>query len=49
MEFLFYMVACIGLILVSVPLISISNSLQKLASTVEEDDSKPVLARVRTK
>ena len=49
MEFLFYMIACIGLILISVPLISISNSLQRLASTVEEDGSKPVLARVRTK
>ena len=49
MEFLFYIVACVGLILISVPLMSISNSLEKLASTVEEDDSKPVLARVRTK
>lgn len=49
MEFLFYMVACTSVIVISVPLFSIATSLQKLASTVEEADAKPALARVRTR
>ena len=49
MEFLFYMVACLGIIVLSMPLFSIASSLQKLAGTVEEADSKPALKSLRVK
>ena len=48
MEFLFYMVACLGLIGICLPLFSIAGNLEKLASTVEEEEGAPVRARVRT-
>lgn len=49
MEFLFYLVACIGVALISMPLFSIATSLSRLASVVEmEEDTQPVRARVRT-
>jgi hypothetical protein len=49
MEFLFYIVACFGIIAVTVPLFSIATSLGRLASTVEtEEHTDRERARVRT-
>jgi len=48
MEFLFYMVACLGLMALTVPLFSIANSLEKLASVIQFDTKEPVRAHIRT-
>tara|TARA_B100000131_G_scaffold168442_1_gene162767 strand:- start:76 stop:357 length:282 start_codon:yes stop_codon:yes gene_type:complete len=49
MEFIFYFVACFGIIAIAMPLFSISNSLARLSSVVEvEEQDQPVRARVRT-
>tara|TARA_B100001029_G_C14778579_1_gene295223 strand:+ start:258 stop:410 length:153 start_codon:yes stop_codon:yes gene_type:complete len=50
MEFVYYMVACAGIMALAAPLFSIAQSLSVLASTVETDVAdEPVRARVRTK
>ena len=48
MEFLFYMVACFGLIALTFPLFSIAGSLEKLASVIQFDTKEPVRAHIRT-
>ena len=49
MEFIYYIVACSAIAFISIPLFSIAQSLQTLASTVEEEDhTDRVRARVRT-
>ena len=48
MEFLFYMVACIGLVVLSLPLFSIATSLERLASVIQLDTKEPVRAHIRT-
>lgn len=48
MEFLFYMVACLGLMALSFPLFSIAGSLEKLASVIQFDAKEPVRAHIRT-
>ena len=49
MEFIYYLVACSGIAFISIPLFSIAQSLQTLASTVEQEEhTDRVRARVRT-
>jgi len=47
MEFLFYIVACLGVMALSFPLFSIASSMERITSTVQDDDRKPVRARIR--
>jgi len=47
MEFLFYMVACLGVVAVCFPLFSIATSLERLTSVVQEGDRELVRAHVR--
>jgi|TARA_Y100000034_G_C6848253_1_gene384491 hypothetical protein len=47
MEFLFYIVACLGIIAVSFPLFAIATSLEKLASVVEVESEEPIKAKIR--